>query len=44
MFSLVYGGLGVADITVPGGDDYYLLVRSQADKNYIAQTIRFYGY
>ena len=41
---LVYGGLGVADITVPGGDDYYLLVRSQADKNYIAQTIRFYGY
>jgi hypothetical protein len=41
---LVYGGLGVADITVPGGDDYYLLARTQADKNYIAQTIRFYGY
>lgn len=41
---LVYGGRGVADITVPSGEDYYLLARSQENKQYIAQTIRFYGY
>jgi hypothetical protein len=41
---LRYGGRGHADITVPGGEAYYLLARSQADKHYIAQTIEFYGY
>jgi hypothetical protein len=41
---LTYGGVGSAGVTVPSGGTYYLLARGQADKQYIAQTIRFYGY
>jgi hypothetical protein len=41
---LNWGGRGSAEITVPGGGTYYLRAQGQADKNYIAQTIKFYGY
>ena len=41
---LIWGGRGVAEITVPSGGTYYLRVQSQADKTYLAQTIAFYGY
>jgi hypothetical protein len=41
---LRWGGRGSADITVPSEGAYYLLAQSQVDKNYIAQTIKFYGY
>jgi hypothetical protein len=43
-YPLSRGGTGSADFTVPSGGAYYLLAQSQADKNYIAQTIKFYGY
>jgi hypothetical protein len=41
---LNWGGRGSADITVPSGGTYYLRAQGEADKNYIAQTIEFFGY
>jgi hypothetical protein len=35
-------GTGFTDITMAAAGTYYLLVRGQADKNYIAQTVEFY--
>jgi hypothetical protein len=41
---LNFGGRGSAEITVPSRGTYYLRAQGQADKKYIAQTIKFYGY
>lgn len=43
-YPLSQGGTGSADFTVPSGGAYYLLAQGRADKHYIAQTIKFYGY